>query len=74
LLLLLLTAFLTASLGPRRLSFAAVFLFELLDLPRQELLRDRVLLAAQLVVSAVWTPFPAFGVRLFAGRAEDALR
>lgn len=49
-------------------------LLELLDLPAHETARLRVVLQADLVMSAVGTPPPTFGVGLLAIRAENALR
>jgi uncharacterized protein (TIGR03382 family) len=74
LLLLRRASLLTARLGARRLSFSRKLLLELLHLLLHELARRRFLSRADLVVPAVGAAPPTFGVRLFAGRAEDALR
>jgi hypothetical protein len=72
--LLLLTPFLTSSLGARRFSaraafggFASRLLFERLHLLLHELARDRLLLEAELIVPAVGTAAPSFGIRFSAG-------
>jgi hypothetical protein len=74
LLLLRRATLLPARLGARRLPFARKLLLELLHLLLHELARSRLLPNADLVVPAVGAATPAFGISLFAGRAEDALR
>jgi hypothetical protein len=64
---LLRTAVLSAGLRPGRLAFAAGFLLELLQLLLHELSRRRLLAVANLVVPAVRTTAPTFGIRLLAG-------
>jgi len=71
--LLSLSLLLSACLGARRLALASELLLELLQLPLHELLRDRLLLEADRIVSAVRAAPPSFGISLVAGRAEDAL-
>jgi hypothetical protein len=49
-------------------------LFELLHFSLHELPRDGVLAKARLVVAAIGTTLPAFGIGLVAGLAEDTFR
>jgi hypothetical protein len=74
LLLLRRATLLAARLGPWRLPFARKLLLELLHLLLHKLPRCRLLPSADLVVPAVRAAAPAFGISLFASRAENALR
>jgi 6-pyruvoyltetrahydropterin/6-carboxytetrahydropterin synthase len=63
-----------AALGTLALPLLRHLLLELLDLPRHVLARRTVQFGPNLVVAAVGTAAPTFGIGAFAGGAEDALR
>jgi len=58
---------LRARFGAWRLALASELLFEVLNLLLHEATRVRVLLVSQLVMPAIRTPLPSFGVSFLAG-------
>ena len=65
--LALLLLLLRPRFGPRRLALASELLFELLKFLLHEAARVRVLPVSQLVVPAIRTPLPSFGISFLAG-------
>jgi len=63
----------TGAAAPLVAALAGHALLELLHLSVHETAPLRILTVAESVVAAVGTPLPAFGIRLFAGRAKNAL-